>query len=203
MSSENKFIRSSKAVFSRRVFIIAAEGMKTEPEYFNKVIRRECQQCQISFSTFGKRRSAPYYVLDRMKRYLDEYDIKDNYEAWLVVDKDHWADEQIAELYNWAKKNENYNVALSNPMFEYWLLLHFEDGNDITSQNCRERLKRYIPDYDKGINPKKFTKERIMDAIRRAKNRNSGEDWPRNLGGTTVYKLVDNIFKTNDQSQSP
>lgn len=95
-------------------------------------------------------------------------------------------------------KQENYGFALSNPKFEYWLLLHFEDGTGITSsRDCTDRLKRWIPDYDKWIDTRKITQARIDDAIRRAKKRNHApnEDWPRSIGQTTVYRLIENILE--------
>lgn len=123
---------------------------------------------------------------------------KGTVEAWLVVDKDQWTDEQLTELFNWSRKQDNYGFALSNPKFEYWLLLHFEDGNGITcSRDCSERLRRFYPEYNKGIDPRKITMGMVMDAIRRAKQRDNPRclDWPRIIGGTTVYRLVENIQK--------
>ncbi len=115
-----------------------------------------------------------------------------------MVDKDNWTDEQLRELHAWAQARDNYGFALSNPKFEYWLLLHFEDGTGIASlRDCIERLKRYLPDYDKGIHTRKFNRERIEEAIRRARLRDDPPcfDWPRALGGTTVYKLVESILR--------
>ena len=87
--------------------------------------------------------------------------------------------------------------ALSNPNFEYWLLLHFENGARIaSSRDCNDRLKRHLPRYDKGIDASMITRERIEEAIRRAKLRDNPPcaDWPRATAGTTVYKLVENIL---------
>ena len=120
-------------------------------------------------------------------------------EAWLVVDKDHWQDRDLEQLHKWSQEAENYGFALSNPRFEYWLLLHFEDGTQIgSSRECSTRLKRYLPDYDKNIDIRKITPEMIQDAIRRARVRDNPPctDWPRKLGSTTVYKLVENILNS-------
>lgn len=89
-------------------------------------------------------------------------------------------------------------LALSNPKFEYWLLLHFEDGDGIASpRDCSERLKRRLPGYEKGIDARKITRDRIDVAIRRARQRDNPPcaDWPHVLGGTTVYRLVENILQ--------
>jgi hypothetical protein len=86
---------------------------------------------------------------------------------------------------------------LSNPKFEYWLLLHFEDGAGVTSsQDCTARIRRHLPNYNKGIDSRKISKEQITDAIHRARARDNPAcpDWPRNIGGTTVYKLVEKLI---------
>ncbi|WP_246186578.1 RloB family protein [Methylacidimicrobium tartarophylax] len=131
-----------------------------------------------------------------MRCYLQKERLKSTDEAWLVVDKDQWTDPQLAELHAWAGQSQNYGFAVSNPKFEYWLLLHFEKGNGVTrSSDCNHRLRTHLPNYDKRIDPRRFTRERILDAIKRAKERDVPpcEDWPRSFG-TTVYKLVESIL---------
>ena len=132
-----------------------------------------------------------------MQDRLKQENLKNSDEAWLVVDKDQWQDEQLAQLHAWSQDADNYRLALSNPKFEYWLLLHYEDGAKISSPNeCSVRLKKHLPDYDKSLDGRKITSDMIEDAIRRAKARDKPpcEDWPRTFGSTTVYKLVENIL---------
>lgn len=188
-----KFERQSGQRSYRKLFLIAAEGKETEPQYFNffnshTTIKVECLKSG---------HSSPFYVLKRMTAWLQENKLKDSDEAWLVVDKDGWTDAQLSELHTWSQQKENYGFALSNPKFEYWLLLHFEDGKGIqSSAQCSERLKKYLPDYDKGICIGKFTKENIAEAIRRAKQRDNPRcvnNWPQNVG-TTVYRLVERLI---------
>ena len=122
-------------------------------------------------------------------------------EAWLVVDKDYWQDRDLEQLHKWSQGAENYGFALSNPRFEYWLLLHFEDGTRIGSlRECSIRLKKHLPDYDKNIDIRKITPDMIQDAVRRARVRDNPPcaDWPRKFGSTTVYKLVENILNSEN-----
>lgn len=181
-----------------KLFVIAAEGYKTEPQYFALINQINQRQAVIHVQCLkNKQKNSPIHVLNRMKQYIRDEKLKATDEAWLVVDKDEWTDEQLLKLHDWANALENYGFALSNPKFEYWLLLHFEDGDSIvTSQNCSERLKRYLPDYDKGVDARKITLEHIRNAINRAKQRDNPpcSDWPREVGGTTVYRLVENIL---------
>jgi hypothetical protein len=119
-------------------------------------------------------------------------------EAWLVVDKDDWTDGQFRELQQWTKKNINYGLALSNPNFEYWLLLHFEDGKKIAnSHECLMRLKKHLPNYKKDIDNKKFTLELIKRALERAKQRDihQGNALPQ-IWSTSVYRLVEKILNS-------
>lgn len=178
----------------RKLFVIATEGVKTEPQYF--AIFNDQLVIQVSCLK-GKNYSSPAHVLKRMEKHLKQKGLKDSDEAWLVVDKDEWTDEQLTHLHAWSLEKDNYGFALSNPKFEYWLLLHFEDGTDIGSaRDCSVRLKRHIPNYDKNIDTRKITRDQIKEAIRRARLRDSPPctDWPRTYGTTTVYKLVENII---------
>lgn len=118
-------------------------------------------------------------------------------ESWLVIDRDSWPEEHIQLLVDWTKKQKQRNhLALSNPKFEYWLLLHYENGNKIgSSTECTKRLEKYIPGYNKKKIPK-FELEQIKTAVGRAKKRDHPpcEDWPREMGKTTVYRLVESIL---------
>ena len=189
-----KFQRSLGELPYKKLFVLAVEGVKTEPQYFGIFNN---QQSVIRVSCLKSRHgSSPLHVLKRMEDHLRQVELRSTDEAWLVVDKDQWTDEQLVQLHDWAQTGENFGFALSNPKFEYWLLLHFEDGNDIASaRDCTERLKRHLTDYDKGIDGRKFTNERIEAAIRRARLRDNPKciDWPRSLGGTTIYRLVEKL----------
>ncbi|MCE2448892.1 MAG: RloB domain-containing protein [Candidatus Latescibacteria bacterium] len=195
MSKKRNFRRPLGERRYRKLFIVATEGDKTEPQYFailnnqNSVIHVDCLK--------SKHRSSPPQVLNHMRDRLNQKILKNSDEAWLVVDKDQWTDEQLAQLHTWSQDADNYDFALSNPKFEYWLLLHFEDGTNIgSSSECSDRLKKHLPDYDKGLDIRKFTPDMVEAAICRAKVRDNPPcvDWPRTFGSTTVYKLVENIL---------
>ena len=196
-SKRRKFSRPLGERRYRKIFVLAVEGSKTEPQYFaifndqNSVIRVNCLK--------SKHDSAPPQVLARMEKHLKKEGLKKSDEAWLVVDKDQWTDEQLSQLYQWSQQADNYGFALSNPKFEFWLLLHFEDGGGVSSsQICSQKLERHLPGYDKGINVRRISDTMIADAIRRAKHRDNPPcgDWPRTTG-TTVYKLVESILESH------
>lgn len=180
----------------RKMFIIATEGAETEPQYFGMfnsaatVIHVRCLKCKTA--------SSPPHVLSRMTKHLQKEGLKPEDEAWLVVDKDQWTDQQLAALHQWSQTKDNYGLAVSNPKFELWLLLHFEDGSGVTSpRQCTERLTRHLPNFAKGNVEVKKLAEGIDDAIQRARRKDSPlcADWPRNTG-TTVYRLVEKLLST-------
>ena len=188
-----KFSRPPGIRRYRKIFLISTEGSNTEVQYFSyfnnesSVVKIKCLK--------GKHESSPAQVFKRMKNNLEKERIIITDEAWLVVDRDQWTEGQLSDLNNWSKSQSNYGFALSNPKFEYWLLLHFEEGRGITSSRiCSERLRRYIPDYNKNIDPRKIIAH-VEDAIRRARHLDNPpcDDWPRTTG-TTVYKLVERIL---------
>ena len=189
-----QFTRPKPTRRIKKMFVVAVEGTITEVIYFNIFNNK---QSVIAVKILKKGHgSAPDYVLRSMKKHIAEEGLKKNDEAWLVVDKNGWSDEQLTQLHNWSKKNASYNLALSNPKFECWLLLHFEKGNLVKSSNhCSERLCRYLPDYDKKFDPRKITREMIDNAVSRAKNKDNPpcEKWPTTYG-STVYRLVEKIL---------
>jgi hypothetical protein len=178
----------------RKVFVISTEGSKTEPQYFG-MFNNQDTVIQIK-CLYRDTDSSPQEILKRINHYLKREDLRRNYEAWLVVDKDNWSESQLTQLSDWAKSNESYGFALSNPRFEYWLLLHFEDGHTISSATLNRRLKKYLPDFDKGNVEIKKLEPGIQAAILRAKQKDFPpcQDWPRKTG-TTVYRLVEKLVK--------
>ncbi|MFA5877539.1 MAG: RloB family protein [Candidatus Paceibacterota bacterium] len=193
-SNRRRFSRPLGKRGYRKLVIISSEGAITEPGYFGifnttrSVIKVKCVK--------KKNASSPREVLARLDKYLRQNGLRNTDEAWLVVDKDKWNDGQLNLLYDWSQLKENYGLAVSNPKFEYWLLLHFEDGSGVSSaRECSTRLRRYLHDYDKVLDPRRFTREMIQDAIMRARSRDIPpcDDWPRNTG-TTVYRLTEKLM---------
>lgn len=174
-------------------FIISAEGAVTEPKYFDLFKNTHVNVLCLDLD----HKSAPQYVLKRMKKYLKGNRLGKSDQAWLVVDKDQWNDDELAALHDWAQQDAHYGFALSNPCCEYWLLLHFEKGDGIKNKDdCIRRLKKHLPDYQKDISTTRFTASTIRDAIERAQKRDNPPctDWPRRPGGATVYKLVEQLL---------
>ena len=106
----------------RKLFVLRTEGSNTEPQYFgvlNSLVSNSHVVCLP-----GGHASSPPQVLQHMEAYLAEETPKPPYEAWLVIDKDQWSNAQLALLNEWEQRESNHGLAISNPKYEYWLLLH-------------------------------------------------------------------------------
>lgn len=168
----------------RTRFVVATEGQETEPQYFSMFNSKHSTVKVVLLR--NKRKTSPGQVLDRLKK----ADISQKDHAWLVIDRDTWEEVELNQVFNDCKA-KGYKMALSNPMFEYWLLLHFEDGNGVNAGNVKTRLKIHLPDFTKSHVEIHKIEPGIDDAIRRAERKDNPrcEKWPLTTG-TTVYRLV-------------
>jgi hypothetical protein len=96
-------------------------------------------------------------------------------------------------------------LAVSNPKFEYWLLLHFEDGTRIgNSRQCTEYLKRYLPHFEKGHVEVNKLRPGVHDATRRAKLKDTPPcvDWPSRIkkleNGMVTFTFKNRKKKTTE-----
>lgn len=174
----------------RRRIVLSCEGNVTEIQYFRHF---ENMRDDVYIKLLNNRRhkSAPVFVVDALKKYLIEEPLMGADEAWAVIDYDERPAQMIQSVIDALKDiGKNVHLALSNPNFEFWLLLHFEDGTGVqTKKECNAKLAKYISNYDKSIPEKVFA--HIEKAIDRAEaiDKRSNTLWPQK-SGTTVYKLV-------------
>jgi hypothetical protein len=190
------FSRKSGQRLYRKIFFIVTEGTNTEPQYFDSF---ESDKVRIKLAQ-GSSKTSPRSLISRVKNLIKTEIPKATDEIWIVLDKDNWNDQQLLPIVSWSKESDNYNFALSNPKFEYWLLLHFEDSNISSSNDCSQKLKKHMPNYDKNLDMRKITNDMINNAIKRAKQRDIPpcDKWPTTFG-STVYRLVENIVKLNHE----
>lgn len=179
----------------RSTVFVATEGSVTEVEYLDvlRAYAREDLNVRLVAGACGK--SSPRRVLARMREYLKRMAMRPDDQAWLVVDRDAWKPEDLDQLCRWAEDDARYHVAVSNPCFEFWLLLHFEEGVGVSdAEICTARLRKFCPDYSKHLIPGLFTRERIDSAVARAKRGQSRDNWPHACGRTTFHRLVEALL---------
>ncbi len=181
----------------RKVYNIFMEGTRTEPQYFEMLKEKDLP---IHINLFpSQQKTQPIQVLKRAKNYIKNNALGKNEEAWLVVDIDDRMKNDFQPLLNWEQESKKHGVAISNPSFEYWLLLHFDKGNDVKNlKDCREKLKKHLPLFEKGnVSFQKIRFELIdliKTAIANAKQRHQHcIDWHHDKH-TTVYILIEKIL---------
>lgn len=110
----------------RRIIRILTEGAVTEPAYLVQWARRS-QHIHIDFGESGM---APLSLVQRAREHQQANRKRpgkrgsDFDEIWCVFDVDQHP--HLAQALNEARQG-GIHVALSNPCFELWLILHYED----------------------------------------------------------------------------
>lgn len=179
----------------RKLIVVACEGKATEVEYFGWL---NSVRATVRFHCLKKgNKSSPEQVLQAMEVYLAKEHLHANDEAWIVVDTDSWGAAALDRLYEWSNREKAYGLAVSNPMFELWVLLHFEDGSGAaTPAEIRKRLGKYLDGKGKHLAGAWITEDCIRAAITRARAKDVPPcvGWPRGAPRTTVYRLVERFL---------
>jgi hypothetical protein len=189
-----------------KTFHLALEGNNLEVKYFQHLKKcHKSKKYKIEFINKSSKDNAgaPLQLQRKVKHYIkvNSQTIQSDDEIWIIIDRDNWELEQLQEVQAWCKDN-NYGFAISVPKFEFWILLHYEEGSQVTSKECSQRLKKYFS--DKYIDLKNidinFEINDIHNAINRAKKidnilYSSIYDEIKSQSYTTVYKVVDNILE--------
>ena len=184
----------------RRRLLVVCEGAKTEPSYIRGLerwLRNVSLEVDI-YKEHGVPRSLVDWACDRKKEAEREakrqgdaflgYD-----EVWCVYDVDEHP--QLPDAQQKARAH-GVELAISNPCFELWLLLHFrESPGSQTRHGMRKLLRRYIPSFEKIV---QF--EQLQENLGNAKNRaqrldneaRKVDEHGRNPT-TGVYRLVESM----------
>jgi hypothetical protein len=195
--SRKQLIPRKQNLRDPKLFIIAVEGEITEKQYFS-LFQSTRVQVEVLQTSDGK--SAPNYVLDRLDEFKKRYELSEEDELWLVCDVDRWGNKKLSDVCRKAR-TKGYNLAISNPCFEVWLCLHFQDldHRDKTCTDFKKRLREILGSYrGNNLDLEKYSSN-VPGAIDRAKNLTppSQEYWPNN-SGTHVYKLAESIIASID-----
>ena len=124
------YARKSQKRIPRRIYIFT-EGSKTEPKYFREFIQYyKISQAHVKVIGRDTTASSPKSVIEAMDYYKKSNPVKTKNDIYcMVIDTDRWG-KNLKEAVDDAHQRR-YLVALSNPCFEIWLLMHFQDANTI------------------------------------------------------------------------
>lgn len=214
MSRERKPLNRARNFLKQgKIFVLAYEGNQTEPQYYEE-LKKQLRYSSLIVDIESLKRnnndtnSAPKHVFQKLKEKKQEYNFRDKDEFWMIIDRDRW---KLDEWVEKCKAQKNFYIALSNPCFEFWLLLHFFDLDTFTDQELQAILenkkvsssKNYIETYlsanlkggynKKKIKPARFLAlDKIKIAIKQAKGLKSNDVY-KELGSDN-YLLVERIL---------
>ncbi len=121
---------------SPRLIVIAAEGKDTENIYFEAMKSRLCaSNVQVEVLKRGDNNSSPENVYSQIDDFKKEYNIEDDDELWVVIDRDRWTEKMLSFVAQHCYSDSNLRFCVSNPCFELWLLLHLEDVAEYSDED--------------------------------------------------------------------
>lgn len=189
--------------------LVVCEGRVTEPQYFDAFRKEEENQLvEVLIDSEG---GAPKTLVERAairkksseeeaRRARDEnlkYD-----EVWCVFDIDEHP--KIPDARQQARDNA-INLAISNPCFELWLLLHFREQHaHVERKPITKLLRNHIPDYRKRV-PFETLRDGYSEAVLRAQQLDKHHIDVGNEGdnpSTNVYLLTERIREFGRKSRS-
>lgn len=150
------FARPSPFRQIRSKVIIACEGEKTEPLYFN-AIRTHLHASAKDIVIVDHKGTDPLTIVqsavDEVARHKPW--LKGD-TAWAVFDGDEHR-QTAAQKHNWDRAlalaaARHIHVLISNPSFEFWYLLHFKpQAANLHRAAALTSLRAYLLNYDKGV----------------------------------------------------
>lgn len=115
-------------------FVVATEDTYAPKQYFAAF---QLPRVSVEVVETNDGRSAASHVVARLKKVHDEAkrnnELQENDQFWVLLDTDHWT--------------QPNHVALSNPCFELWLLLHVADA--LPAINVEEQLRAALGAYSR------------------------------------------------------
>ena len=193
MGRSNNLKRRPPSREALRQYLIVCEGEVTERHYFNDLRILERILIEIKFIAGATPKSLVERAVQE-KRALRREKEKIYEEIWVVFDVD--THPFLAEARQQAKDN-SIRVAISNPCFELWALLHFQDQSaSIKCAEVRDLCKTYMPRYDKELPCSKLL-PLYEEALRRAQALQKAHEANGTVGAnpsTGVFDLVRSIL---------
>jgi hypothetical protein len=154
-----RFSRPNASRVIGRKVLIACEGTKTEYLYF-QAIRSSLRLPTLQVVVVRPDGTDPLNVVRKAvvekRRLKKDLAWVTNDQAWAVFDGDEHRDSNRA---NWndaiqLAASNDIKLAISNPCFELWYILHFQDCERALNRvDALRLLRKHIKEYAKGIVP--------------------------------------------------
>ncbi len=182
------------------VILVVTEGKVTEPEYL-RGFQSACRNPRVTIRV-APEHGVPKTLVELAKQYKEvakaeacrERDDNLAYDAvWCVFDIDNHP--RVGEAKVMARDN-GIRLAISNPCFELWLLLHFRDNPGMKDRSrVKAMLAKYVSEYDKHVEYAAYSAG-YEHAVKRAERMDQAADRARDSGRnptTSVYQLTELI----------
>jgi hypothetical protein len=182
------------------LILVVCEGQVTEPEYLDSfrlayganTVRVRVESPGGDPKALVERAIALRDAADREALRARDMNLRYD-EVWCVFDVDQ---HQRLDEARGAAELGKVHLAISNPCFELWLLLHFgEQTSHVTAKQTRDRLRRHLPGYHKHIRFEDVA-EGYEDAVSRARALERRQDDAGSPGGnpsTRMHRLTERI----------
>lgn len=208
-----ELFRESNTKDKERIIVLAFEGNDTEEIYFSAL--KDCVYFndELIYLHILKRpktdtNSAPKHVFAKLKSEAkDKYNFGERDELWMIIDTDRW--KNLQKIVDQCKTAGGMYVAISNPCFEIWLLMHISDFSRFSEEeklailkNKKQGNRRHVEKLLVGalgsFNKSNFETDLLLPnihkAILQAKVLDSElEEIPGGIG-SHVYKVVEKLI---------
>lgn len=134
--------RSAGSRPERRTIMVFCEGVNSEPDYINGLKRLPNISANNALDLrIHPGKGVPLTLVERAVGFRDEPEID---ELWCVFDVE-WPKHHpnLKPAIQLARSND-INLAISNPCFELWLILHHRDHGSFINTGDAERLSRVL-----------------------------------------------------------
>lgn len=189
--------------------LVVCEGQKTEPLYFGGIRKEHRLSSSLVVICDCSGKTAPLQIVEAAAELFRKGNPHEGIEAkcfdriYAVFDRDQHdsyrqALERAEALNNKMENDEGnavpFEAVPSNPCFELWLLLHYEDVTSL--QPCGDvvkKLRKHYEDFQKN-DPDSYerTKDNLSEALKNARRlEKTSSPLSEKKPYTAVHKLVD------------
>jgi hypothetical protein len=187
----------------KKTLVVFCEGEKTEPQYLEALKRqpeiRDAAAVDLRIET-GHGGAVPLTLVSlaidaRSRAVAEEAEID---EFWCVFDVE-WPRNHpgLSDAVRQAREND-IRLAITNPCFELWLILHFNDHGAWLDNDAARRLRRGLDgSSDKSLEAAKYM-PLVAAAVRRAadlerRHHKNGAVFPHDNPSSGMHRLIASI----------
>ncbi len=209
-SKDKSFRRKVATRSPRRTVLVFCEGARTEVDYL-KALKSEpavrevaSVDIQIDEDTHGY---APLTLVTAAAEARERANGEDGEidEVWCIFDVEQPQNHPNLKKAVALARDRSVQVAVSNPCFELWLALHFQDQTAPIASKAADGLRRTLDgSQNKGVDGYKYM-SRCDEAARRArslttKHKRDGTKFPNDNPSSGMYRLLEAVERPTEDS---